>query len=45
MGFSDALARKALLLHRNRVPEAVEWLLEHGENADADAPVTQVGCP
>ncbi|GAX78205.1 hypothetical protein CEUSTIGMA_g5647.t1 [Chlamydomonas eustigma] len=41
MGFSETLARKALLLHRDRVPEAVEWLLQHGEDADADTPLTQ----
>ncbi|KAG1678054.1 hypothetical protein FOA52_000850 [Chlamydomonas sp. UWO 241] len=41
MGFSDSIARKALLLHRNRVPEAVEWLLMHADDADADTPVTQ----
>eukprot|EP00955_Chlamydomonas_euryale_P005159 55149-Chlamydomonas_euryale.AAC.1 len=41
MGFSNALARKALMLHRNRVPEAVEWVLVHAEDADAEEPVTQ----
>lgn len=41
MGFSDALARKALILSRNRVAEAIEWLLMHSEDADVDAPVTQ----
>ena len=41
MGFSDTLARKALILSRNRVAEAIEWLLMHSEDADVDAPITQ----
>jgi uncharacterized UBP type Zn finger protein len=41
MGFSAPLARKALVLHRNRIPEAVEWLLQHAEDADAEEPVSQ----
>ena len=41
MGFTDAVARKALILSRNRVAEAIEWLLMHSEDADVEAPVTQ----
>lgn len=40
-GFPEPVVRKALVLHRNRVPEAVEWLLIHSEDADAGEPVTQ----
>lgn len=35
MGFDDALSRNALLLHRNRLPLAIEWALEHAEDPEA----------
>jgi uncharacterized UBP type Zn finger protein len=41
MGFSDVLARNALLLHRSNVQHSLEWLLEHGENPAAAEPPTQ----
>jgi hypothetical protein len=41
MGFSDALARNALLLHRSNVEAALEWLLEHGDDAGAAEPIPQ----
>jgi hypothetical protein len=41
MGFSEALARKALLLCRNNVDAALEWVLGHMEDEDAEAPPTE----
>lgn len=41
MGFSDVLARNALILHRGSVQHALEWLLEHSDNPDAAQPPTQ----
>jgi uncharacterized UBP type Zn finger protein len=38
MGFSEALARKALLLCRNNVDAALEWVLQHMEDEDAEQP-------
>ena len=38
MGFSAALAGKALLLSRNRPDAALEWALQHADDADAEAP-------
>ena len=42
MGFPEARAKKALLLHRNHPGAAMEWLLEVGDSADADAELTDV---
>jgi len=41
MGFGAPLVRKAMLLSRHNVDLALEWLLQHGEEAGADAPPTQ----
>lgn len=41
MGFSDVLARNALLLHRSNVEAALEWLLEHGDDPEAADPIPQ----
>ena len=41
MGFGAPLVRKALLLSRNSVDLALEWLLQHGEEPGADEPPTQ----
>jgi len=41
MGFTEALARKALVLTRDNVQEALEWVFAHGEEPGADAPPTQ----
>lgn len=41
MGFSEALARKALLLCRNNTDAALEWVLQHMEDEDAEAPPTE----
>lgn len=41
MGFPEARARKALLLHRNHPPAAMEWLLEVGDSPGADAELTE----
>uniref|UniRef100_A0A383W8V9 UBA domain-containing protein n=1 Tax=Tetradesmus obliquus TaxID=3088 RepID=A0A383W8V9_TETOB len=41
MGFSEALARKALQLTRDNVELALEWLLQHGEEPGAADPPTQ----
>ena len=40
MGFPEARARKALLLHLNHSPAAMEWLLEVGDSPEADAELT-----
>ena len=37
MGFSAGLAAKALLLSHNVPAAALEWALQHSEDADADA--------
>jgi len=42
MGFPEARARKALLLHLNHRPAAMEWLLEVGDSPEADAELTDV---
>lgn len=41
MGFSEALARKALQLTRDNVELALEWLLQHGEEPGSADPPTQ----
>ncbi|GMH40157.1 hypothetical protein BSKO_08061 [Bryopsis sp. KO-2023] len=41
MGFSEEPVRKALLLHRNGLEAALDWLLEHGADPDAATPLTQ----
>ncbi|GAQ84870.1 hypothetical protein KFL_002090220 [Klebsormidium nitens] len=41
MGFPEARSRKALLLRRNSLEAAMEWLLEHGEDPDADTPLSE----
>ncbi|KAL6744761.1 hypothetical protein V8C86DRAFT_3006569 [Haematococcus lacustris] len=41
MGFSEPLVRKALALTRNVAESALDWLLMHGEDAEAQAPPTQ----
>ena len=41
MGFPEARARKALLLHRNHPGAAMEWLLEVGDGPEADADLTE----
>ena len=38
MGFPAGLAAKALLLNRNEPAVALDWALQHAEDADADAP-------
>ena len=40
LGFPEARARKALLLHLNHSPAAMEWLLEVGDSPEADAELT-----
>jgi|Transcript_297 Kip1 ubiquitination-promoting complex protein 2 len=42
MGFPEARAKKALLLHRNHPGAAMEWLLEVGDGPEADAELTDV---
>ena len=42
MGFPEARAKKALLLHRNHPGAAMEWLLELGDGPEADAELTDV---
>ncbi|GFR43543.1 hypothetical protein Agub_g4636 [Astrephomene gubernaculifera] len=41
MGFGDAVVRKALLLHRNDMEAALNWLLQHGEDPAAAEPLTE----
>ena len=41
MGFTGGLARKALLLTRNRFESAVEYCLSHSDDAHADVPPTE----
>eukprot|EP00878_Enallax_costatus_P011519 GHUV01012025.1.p1 GENE.GHUV01012025.1~~GHUV01012025.1.p1 ORF type:complete len:534 (+),score=238.87 GHUV01012025.1:496-2097(+) len=41
MGFAEAVASKALILTRDNVQLAVEWLFEHGEDPNAADPPTQ----
>lgn len=41
MGFSDSLARNALLLQRSNVEAALEWLLEHGDEPAAADPIPE----
>jgi uncharacterized UBP type Zn finger protein len=41
MGFSEALGRKALILCRGNVELALEWVLGHMDDADAEEPPTQ----
>jgi hypothetical protein len=41
MGFSEAVARKALLLTRCNVEVALEWVLQHMDDPDAETPPTQ----
>lgn len=41
MGFSEALARNALLLHRGSVERGLEWLLEHVDDPAAAEPLSQ----
>ncbi|ELR16657.1 UBA/TS-N domain containing protein [Acanthamoeba castellanii str. Neff] len=40
MGFPAERAKKALWLHRMNLEVAMEWLLMHSEDPDADAPLT-----
>ena len=42
MGFPEARAKKALLLHLNHPGAAMEWLLEVGDGPEADAELTDV---
>ncbi len=41
MGFGEAVVRKALLLHRNGLEAALNWLLQHGEDPAAAEPLTE----
>eukprot|EP00005_Dracoamoeba_jomungandri_P000440 CAMPEP_0174250264 /NCGR_PEP_ID=MMETSP0439-20130205/491_1 /TAXON_ID=0 /ORGANISM="Stereomyxa ramosa, Strain Chinc5" /LENGTH=383 /DNA_ID=CAMNT_0015330283 /DNA_START=8 /DNA_END=1159 /DNA_ORIENTATION=+ len=41
MGFSEAHARKALLLHGMNMQVSLDWLFIHSEDADIDTPLTE----
>jgi len=41
MGFLEGRCRKALLLCRNNVQVAMEWLLEHSDDPSADVPLSR----
>jgi len=40
MGFPEQLSRNALLLHRNRLAPAVQWALDHVDDANAGVPLS-----
>ncbi|KAG2445735.1 hypothetical protein HXX76_000341 [Chlamydomonas incerta] len=40
MGFGEPVVRKALLLHRNDMEQALNWLLQHGDDPAAAEPLT-----
>jgi hypothetical protein len=40
MGFGEPVVRKALLLHRNELEAALNWLLQHGDDPAAGEPLT-----
>lgn len=42
MGFPDVRARKALLAGQTSADNAINWMLEHGEDADIDDPIPLV---
>lgn len=39
MGFPEALARNALLLHRNQFDRALEWAIDSADNPAASQPL------
>ncbi|CAD7703799.1 unnamed protein product [Ostreobium quekettii] len=41
MGFSEVLARNALLLCRNNLEPALNWILQHSSDPAADVPIPQ----
>ncbi|GAB4817588.1 hypothetical protein N2152v2_004634 [Parachlorella kessleri] len=41
MGFQEPLCRNALLLHRNHLSRALEWLIEHAEDPAAAEPLSE----
>lgn len=41
MGFPDAMARRALTMHNGDMVDAMEWLLEHRDEPEASAPLTE----
>lgn len=41
MGFSEALARKALILRHNNLDLAMDWVLEHQDDPEAETPLTE----
>lgn len=41
MGFTEPVVRKALILTKDNVNAALEWILQHGEEANAAEPPTQ----
>ena len=41
MGFPEPRARKALILCRNSMTRATDWLLEHADDADVDTELTE----
>lgn len=41
MGFSEALARKALIMRHNNLDAAMDWILEHQDDPDAEVPLTE----
>ncbi|QDZ21219.1 hypothetical protein HOP50_05g37470 [Chloropicon primus] len=41
MGFSETLARKALILRHNNLDAAMDWVFEHQDDPDAETPLTE----
>ena len=41
MGFGEHAAARALLVQRNRLEQAIEWLCEHGEDEGVNNPVDE----
>lgn len=41
MGFSEAISRKALILRHNNLDAAMDWILEHQDDPEAETPLTE----
>ena len=41
MGFSEAIASKALILRHNNLDAAMDWILEHQDDPEAETPLTE----
>jgi hypothetical protein len=41
MGFSETISRKALILRHNNLDAAMDWILEHQDDPEAENPLTE----